>query len=97
VLTGPPSVIDTIAEKFLEFASRETVEVDIPTEKLSWIIGTGGRKRMELELEFDVTIYVPQVNRGAPKRTEKVKITGKPEQNEKAKKAILVFPRSAYD
>ena len=94
VLTGPPSVIDTIAEKFLEFASRETVEVDIPTEKLSWIIGTGGRKRMELESEFDVTIYVPQGNRGAPKRTEKVKIAGKPEQNEKAKKAILVFPRS---
>jgi predicted PilT family ATPase len=89
VLTGPPDVVDKIAEKFLEFAARETVEVDVPTDKLSWIIGTGGKKRMELESEFDVTIYVPQVNRAA-KGTEKVKITGKPEQNEKARKAIQV-------
>jgi len=65
------------------------VEVDVPTDKLSWIIGTGGKKRMQLEAEYDVTIYVPQINR-AVKGTEKVKVTGKPEQNEKAKKAILV-------
>jgi len=90
VLTGPPAVVDKIAEKFMEFAARETVEVDVPTDKLSWIIGTGGKKRMELEAEYDVTIYVPQINRGSGAKTEKVKVTGKPEQNEKAKKAILV-------
>lgn len=91
VLTGPPSVIDAIADKFMEFASRETIEVDVPSDKLSWIIGTGGKKRMELEAEHDVIIYVPQVNRGAARDSEKVKVTGKPEQNEKAKKAILVW------
>lgn len=95
VLTGTPDVVDKIAEKFLEFAARETLEVDVPTDKLSWIIGTGGKKRMELESEFDVTLYVPQVNRGA-KGTEKVKVTGKPEQNEKAKKAILVVPSMCW-
>ena len=91
VLTGPPAVVDAIAEKFIEFATRETMEIDVPTDKLSWIIGTGGKKRMELEAEYDVTIYVPQINRGVAKETDKVKITGKPEQNEKAKKAILVL------
>ena len=90
VLTGPPAVVDKIAEKFLEFAARETIEVDVPSEKLSRIIGTGGKKRMELEAEFDVIIYVPQINRGNDKGLEKVKITGRPEQNEKAKKAIQV-------
>jgi hypothetical protein len=84
-------VVSKIAAKFTEFASRETIEVDVPVEKLSWIIGTGGKKRMELEAEYDVTIYVPQINRGAAKGNEKVKVTGKPEQNEKAKKAIHVW------
>lgn len=91
VLTGPPAVVDAIAEKFLEFAARETVEIDVPTDKLSWIIGAGGKKRMELEALYDVTIYVPQINRGAAKEMDKVKVTGKPEQNGKAKKAILVL------
>ena len=91
VLTGPPAVIDKIAEKFLEFAARETIELDVPCEKLSRIIGTGGKKRMELEAEFDVLIYVPQGNRGNGKGLEKVKITGRPEQNEKAKKAVQVW------
>jgi hypothetical protein len=98
VLTGPPEVVDRIAEKFIEFAARETIEVDVPAEKLSRIIGTGGKKRMELEAEFDVMVYVPQMNRGnnsnnhngTTKEIEKVKITGRPEQNQKAKKAILV-------
>jgi len=90
VLTGPPALVDAIAEKFLEFAARETIEIDVPTDKLSWIIGSGGKKRMELEAEYDVTIYVPQINRGPAKEMDKVKVTGKPEQNEKAKKAILV-------
>ena len=90
VLTGPPAVVDAIAEKFIEFASRETIEVDVPSEKLSRIIGTGGKRRMELEAEYDVIVYVPQINRGSGKGVEKVKITGSPEQNEKAKKAILV-------
>jgi hypothetical protein len=91
VLTGSPALVSAIAEKFLEFAAQETVEIDVPTDKLSWIIGAGGKKRMELEAEYDVTIYVPQINRGPAKETDKVKVTGKPEQNEKAKKAILVF------
>jgi KH domain len=90
ILTGAPAVINKIAEKFLEYASRETIEVDVPTDKLSRIIGAGGKKRMELETEYDVTVYVPQINRGNNRGNEKVKITGKPEQNEKAKKAILV-------
>ena len=90
VLTGPPAVVNKIAEKFLEYASRETIEVDVPTDKLSRIIGTGGKKRTELEAEYDVVIYVPQINRGNNRGNEKVKITGVPEQNEKAKKAILV-------
>ena len=90
VLSGPPALVDKIAEKFLEFAARETIEMDVPSEKLSRIIGTGGKKRMELEGEFDVIIYVPQVNRGHGTGLEKIKITGRPEQNEKAKKAIQV-------
>jgi hypothetical protein len=90
VLTGPPAVVNKIAEKFLEYVSRETIEVDVPNDKLSRIIGAGGKKRMELEAEYDVTVYVPQINRGNNRGNEKVKITGKPEQNEKAKKAILV-------
>ena len=40
VLTGPPTVIDKIAEKFLGIAARETIEADVPSEKLSRIIGT---------------------------------------------------------
>lgn len=92
VLTGPPAVVDKIVEKFLEFAARETIEVDVPTDKLSRIIGTGGKKRMELEAEYDVIIYVPPVNRGAARGIEKVKVTGRPEQNERAKKAIYVRP-----
>jgi len=90
VLTGPPVVVDKIAERFLEFATRETIDVDVPTERLSRIIGAGGRKRMELEAEFDVVIYVPQMARGNHGSLEKVKITGQPDQNQKAKKAILV-------
>jgi polyribonucleotide nucleotidyltransferase len=91
ILTGSPALVDRIAEKFIEFAARETIEVDVPVEKLSRIIGTGGKKRMELEAEFDVIIYVPQINRVNGKDFEKVKITGRSEQNEKAKKAILVL------
>ena len=90
VLTGPPVVVDKIAERFLEFATRETIDVDVPTERLSRIIGAGGRKRMELEAEFDVVIYVPQMARGNHGSLEKVKITGQPDQNQKAKMAILV-------
>jgi len=91
VLTGPPEVVDKIAEKFIEFAARETIEVDVPADKLSRIIGAGGKKRMELEAEYDVMVYVPQMNRGnGARENEKVKITGRPEQNQKAKKAILV-------
>jgi rRNA processing protein Krr1/Pno1 len=90
VLTGPASIISKIAEKFVEFASRETIEVDVPVEKLSWVIGSGGKKRMELEAEYDVTVYVPQMKGGVARGVEKVKVTGKPEQNEKAKKAIQV-------
>jgi KH domain len=89
VLTGTPAVVNKIAEKFLEVAARETVEVEVLSEKLSWIIGSGGKKRMELEAEFDVSIFVPQSSRSSGK-VEKVKITGKPEQLEKAKKAIAV-------
>jgi KH domain len=90
VLTGPPAVVDAIADKFIEYAARETIEVDVPNDKLSRIIGAGGKKRMELEAEYDVIVYVPQINRGTVKGVEKVKITGRPEQNEKAKKAIMV-------
>jgi KH domain len=90
ILTGPPDLVDKIAEKFLEFAARETVEMDVPSEKLSRIIGAGGKKRIELEAEYDVIIYVPQINRGNGTGVEKVKISGRPEQNEKAKKAIMV-------
>ena len=91
ILTGPPDVVDKIAEKFLEFAARETIEVDVPADKVSRIIGAGGKKRMELEAEYDVVVYVPQMNRGnGARENEKVKITGRPEQNQKAKKAILV-------
>jgi hypothetical protein len=89
ILTGSHEIVDKLVERFIEFAARETIEVDVPAEKLSRIIGTGGKKRMELEAEFDVIIYVPQGNRGN-KGIEKVKVTGRPEQNEKAKKAILV-------
>lgn len=92
ILTGPRDIVDKLAEKFVKFSERETIELDIPSDKLSRIIGTGGKKRMELESEFDVSIYVPPVNRGASKPAEKVKVTGNPEQNEKAKKAIMVHP-----
>ena len=91
VLTGPPDVVDKIANKFTEFAARDTTEVDVPREHVRRIIGTEGRKRMELEAEFDVLIYVPSINRSiGGKGLEKVKITGRPEQNEKAKRAIQV-------
>ena len=89
ILTGPTSVVEKLAGMFREYAARETIDVDVPVDKLARIIGAGGKKRMELEAEFDVTIYVPQQNRG--KGSEKVKITGKPEQNEKTKTAILVL------
>jgi len=90
ILSGPRDIVDKLAERFLKFAERETIELDIPSDKLSRIIGTGGKKRMELESEFDVSIYVPPVSRGGSKAAEKVKVTGNPEQNEKATKAIMV-------
>ena len=93
VLAGPRDIVDKLADKFQKCAEKETIELDIPSDKFSRIIGTGGKKRMELESEFDVSIYVPPANRGTPRSAEKVKVTGNPEQNEKAKKAIMVTHR----
>src|SRR5438046_1966111 len=64
VLTGPPDVVDKIAEKFIEFAARETIKVDVPAGELSRIIGAGGKMRLELEAEYDVIVYIPRINHG---------------------------------
>lgn len=85
---GPQAVVDKIVSAIETIvAQREselTDSIDVPVDKHSGLIGRGGEKKRQMETQFKVSINVPRQGDG---RTD-VRITGEPENVEKAKAHI---------
>lgn len=87
-LEGEKAVVENVLaaiEAFVaERAGQITSGVDVPSDKHRVLIGRGGEVRRNLESQFKVSIDIP---RQGDTRSD-VKITGKPENVEKAKEHI---------
>ncbi|TQN71688.1 Vigilin 1 [Colletotrichum shisoi] len=73
-----------IEEIVAEKESQITEVLDVPTEKHRTLIGRGGDAKRQLEAQFTVSIDIPRQGDGKTG----VKITGRPENVEKAKEHI---------
>ncbi|KAJ0163717.1 Vigilin 1 [Colletotrichum tanaceti] len=73
-----------IEEIVAEKESQITEVLDVPTEKHRALIGRGGDAKRQLEAQFTVSIDIPRQGDGKTG----VKITGRPENVEKAKEHI---------
>ena len=78
-------ILATIELMVSDLDSRTTEVIDVPTDKHRSLIGRGGDTKRELESTLKVSIDIPRQNSD---ETD-VKITGKPEDVEKAKSHIL--------
>jgi rRNA processing protein Krr1/Pno1 len=87
-VTGETDVVDkiiaTLKRMVADLESRTTEVIDVPSSKHSSLIGRGGDVKRDLESTFKVSIDVPRQG----SEDTGVKITGLPEDVEKAKAHI---------
>lgn len=89
---GPKSVVEKIIASLkaqvssLENQTTETIEVSPDKHRL--LIGRGGETRRSLESQLNIQLDIPKQTTTGAARSQ-VKITGEPEQVEKAKAHIL--------
>jgi predicted PilT family ATPase len=89
---GPKSVVDKIIASLkaqvgsLENQTTEIIEVSPDKHRL--LIGRGGETRRSLESQLNIQLDIPKQTTTGAARSQ-VKITGEPEQVEKAKEHIL--------
>ena len=90
-LEGPQSVVEKLAAAIQSYAdeqgSRVTETIDVPPERHGALIGAGGEARRRLESEYKISLHVPDRSATGPARSQ-VKLTGLPEDVQKAKEAI---------
>lgn len=79
------SVVETINQIVSGLESQKSDEIDVPTDKHRMLIGRGGSDKKALESKFNVTLDIPRQGNGQTG----VKISGQPEDVEKAKLHIL--------
>lgn len=88
-IEGNKDVVDKIIAQMQEIvAEREsqvTQTIDVPTEKHRNLIGRGGETKRNLESKFKVSIDIPKQGSGQTG----IKLTGRPEDVEKAQTHIL--------
>ncbi|KAI8273407.1 Vigilin 1 [Colletotrichum sp. SAR11_57] len=77
-------IVARIEEIVAEKDSQVTEILDVPTEKHRTLIGRGGEAKRQLESQLNVSIDIPRQGDGKTG----VKITGRPENVEKAKEHI---------
>lgn len=89
---GQKSVIDKICtaiEALVKDQESQTTEsVEVKPDKHRLLIGRGGETRRQLEQQFTVSINIPRQSETGPQRSQ-VKISGQPDQVQKAKAHIL--------
>ncbi|KAF4971565.1 hypothetical protein FZEAL_9810, partial [Fusarium zealandicum] len=83
-------IVDRIQEIVGERESQVTEVVDVPIENHRSLIGRGGDTKRQLESKFTVSIDVPRQGDGKTG----VKVTGRPENVDKAKEHILSLVQS---
>ena len=88
---GNKAVVDSIVASIRDIVQRMETEVveaiEVPPEKHRSLIGRGGETRKMLESQFNVSIDIPRQTETGSARSS-VKITGQPENVEKAKAHI---------
>ncbi|KAI9716990.1 MAG: hypothetical protein M1828_007455 [Chrysothrix sp. TS-e1954] len=91
-LEGSEDVIERLQASIQAFVdqrdSQITEVVVIPPERHGALIGRGGETRKGLEKEFRISLSVPSTSVTGPERSN-IRITGLPEDVEKAKARIL--------
>lgn len=87
------SVLKQINKIVEDGENSVTKTLEIPEERHGALVGPGGMIRRQLETEFNVILEVPHKNETGP-----VRITGLPENVEKAEKKILTeIVRDSFD
>lgn len=85
---GRRSFVEAITKSIQEFvdqrASQVSETIDVPQDKHRSLIGRGGETRRQIESKFSVVVDIP---RQGDERTD-VKVTGSPENVQKAKEHI---------
>ncbi|KAH8816113.1 putative RNA binding effector protein Scp160 [Xylogone sp. PMI_703] len=94
-IEGNRDVVDKIIAQMQDIiAEREsqvTETIDVPTDKHRNLIGRGGDTKRNLESQFKVSIDIPKQGSGQTN----IKITGRPENVEKAQAHILEVTKEA--
>ncbi|CAK4031226.1 related to RNA binding effector Scp160 [Lecanosticta acicola] len=91
-IEGQKPVVDNICaaiEALVADQESQTTEIaEVKPDKHRLLIGRGGETRRQLEQQFSVAINIPRQSETGPQRSQ-IKISGKPENVEKAKAHIL--------
>jgi predicted PilT family ATPase len=89
---GPKSIVDKIIASLkaqVESLENQTTEIiEVSPDKHRLLIGRGGETRRSLESQLNIQLDIPKQTTTGAARSQ-VKITGGPEQVEKAKEHIL--------
>lgn len=89
---GNKAVVEKVVTAIENFVRRRNAQqtkiIEVAPEKHNLLIGRGGATRKRLEAEFDVKIDIPKRPQEGPARPE-IKITGQPEDIEKARVKIM--------
>ncbi|KAK4506632.1 hypothetical protein PRZ48_000364 [Zasmidium cellare] len=91
-IEGQKAVVDSICAAIEALVADQESQVtefaEVKPDKHRLLIGRGGETRRQLEQQFSVSINIPRQTETGPQRSQ-VRISGKPEDVEKAKAHIL--------